>query len=696
MYGALLFLIFATSALPAQGQTDTTGVQPSGDTTAAEYINIRFADIFTNDMESGDTLQKLTGHVELNQDTLFLFCDSATILNSTYLMAQGNFVLQQGDSTTIFADSAAYRSDTKIADLHGNVSMLKGRQKLFTGHLRYNTETKIATYLSGATMTDDTTFLTSLRGYFHADTDDIFFKDSVVVVSPDFSLKSDTLQFNTRTKIATFLAPTLIVQDSARIYTEAGYYDIVNKKARFTKNPQYLKGTQVAWADNMRYDGELKEVMLLGHAHFHDEDTDATADIIRHNDETEVTMLEGHAYIRDKDRVITGKSVTYDAKNGTYSTRGRSHIVDGNQTLDADKVDYDKERDLGTASGNVVWQDTTEQLTVVCHFAEHSKKKNYLKASGGNSREGYGRPLLIKVIDGDSMYISADTLMSVQQADLQAAVPDSSATVVSDSAAASVPDTVLSAPLSLLPDSLMASPTDNGGTEPPADSSRIILAFHDVKIFKSDLQAVCDSLAYTTSDSMFRLYHKPVIWSDTSQFTADTVLMQLANDQIDRIFLKLNSFIVNSPDEVFFNQIKGKNSTAFFEEGELRNVKVEGNAESVYYARDDDEAYIGVNKTVCSEMMILFGNNEVEGIRFYAEPSANLFPMKKADHDALKIPGFSWQMSKRPASLADLTNPKPEKTADMIPGEAPVPKLPAGTKEHLLPDFKGVKNDKKN
>ncbi|MFQ5446445.1 MAG: hypothetical protein ACE5FF_05880, partial [Saprospiraceae bacterium] len=73
MYGALLFLIFATSALPAQGQTDTTGVQPSGDTTAAEYINIRFADIFTNDMESGDTLQKLTGHVELNQDTLFLF-----------------------------------------------------------------------------------------------------------------------------------------------------------------------------------------------------------------------------------------------------------------------------------------------------------------------------------------------------------------------------------------------------------------------------------------------------------------------------------------------------------------------------------------------------------------------------------------------------------------------------------------------
>jgi lipopolysaccharide export system protein LptA len=695
-YWVSVFILAACFTFSAMGQTTSGEAGTPADTSRTEFINIRYADVFTYDMAEADTLQKLTGHVELSQDTLFLFCDSATILNSTYLTAQGNFVLQQGDSTTIFADSATYRSDSKVAGLFGNVSMLKGHQKLFTERLSYNTDTKIATYLTGATMTDDTTFLSSKRGYFHTSTDDIFFKDSVVVVSPDFTLRSDTLQFNTRTKVATFLAPALIVQDSARIYTEAGFYDIVNKNARFTKNPQYLKGSQKAWAEQMRYDGALKQVILIGRAHFKDDDTDATADIIRHTDATEITVLEGHAYIRDKDRVITGNSVTYDAKNGTYSTRGRSHIVDGTQVLDADRVDYDKSRDLGTASGNVVWQDTTEHITVVCHFAEHSKKKNYLKASGGNGPQGQGRPLLIKLIDGDSMYVSADTLMSLQRADLPAALSDSTAAAVPDSAAVAMRDTVLTAPVPILPDSLVAARKDSLGTEAPADSSRIILAFHEVRIFKSDLQAVCDSLTYTTSDSLFKLYGKPVIWSDTSQFTAGTVLMQLANDKIDRIFLNLNSFIVNSPDDVFFNQIKGKNSIAFFEEGELRRVKVVGNAESVYYARDDDEAYIGVNKIVCSEMMIMFGDNKVEGIRFYAEPAANLFPMKKADHNALKMPGFSWQIRRRPTSLDDLTAEKEAVTSGPSAGKAVEPEPAPGEEELAKPDVQGFRIRNKN
>ena len=689
-YWVFVFLLAACFTLPAMGQKPSVKTTRHANIVRGDFINIRYADLFSYEVVGADTLQKLTGHVELNQDTVFLFCDSAIIINSTHLTAQGNFVLQQGDSITIFADSATYQSDSKLAGLFGKVSMLKGRQKLFTGRLDYSTETKIATYLTGATMTDDTTFLSSKRGYFHTSTDDIFFKDSVVIVSPDFTLRTDTLQFNAHSKIATFLAPVLIVQDSARIYAEAGYYDVANRNARFTRNPQYLKGNQKAWAEIMRYDGKLKEVMLLGNAHFQDEDTDATADVIRHTDDTDVTVLEGHAYIRDKDRVITGKSVTYDAKNGTYSTRGRSHIADGTQVLDADRVDYDKARDIGTAAGNVVWQDTTEHLTVVCHFAEHSKKKNYLKASGAFGQEGRGRPLLIKVIDADSMYVSADTLMSLQQAALPAATPGRMAVAVPDMAAVAVADTVLSAPLHILPDSLTTGRTDSLNTASPADSSRIILAFHDVRIFKSDLQAVCDSLAYTTSDSLFKLYDNPVIWSDTSQFTADTVLMQLANDKIDRIFLKLNSFIVNSPDEVFYNQIKGMNSTAFFEEGELRRVKVVGNAESVYYARDDDNAYIGVNKTVCSEMLILFGANKVEGIRFYAEPSANLFPMEKADHEALKMPGFSWQIQRRPGAPDDLTaekepatsGPSGGKTAE--PDAAPVEEEPAKPKVKSL------------
>ncbi|HFA51753.1 MAG TPA: hypothetical protein ENJ95_22280 [Bacteroidetes bacterium] len=730
-YLAFSLFSFFISINIASAQTPSTDTLPPPDSSQTKYINIRYADELKYFATGQDTVQKLIGQVEMNQDTMFLFCDSAIIVNSTEMVAEGNFVLQQGDSTTIFADSAEYSSNTKTAELYGNVSMLKGRQKLFTEQLSYDADTKIATYLTGATMTDDTTYLKSTRGYFHARTDDIFFKDSVVVASPDFTLRSDTLQFNARTKIVTFLAPTLIVQDTAKIYTESGFYDINLKKAQFDKNPQYLKNDQKAWADTLLYDGNTKEVTLLGNAHFEDSTSVATANIIRHNETTGVTVLMGKGFFHDEERTLTGDTISYNSKNETYSTRGRSHIVDGDQILDADQVDYIKERELGIAVGNVVFTDTTQKMTVICEYAENSKKRNFLKAFGGRDSLGRpSRPLLIKEIDGDSIFISADTLISFNpRSSLQSSVSStqsagSQSLVEVDStglggtflegkdsvglAGTEVVDTVLlerpldSIPIAVAnkmaeesgqiaeliekpntpPDSLEAkeidtplldlldemipekdttdqitqnsklktqnSPTQNSQEE------RIILAYNDVRIYKSDLQALCDSLAYSSADSLFKLFDEPIIWSDTSQFTADHIDIQLANNAIDRIFMKENSFIVNSPDELFFNQIKGRNSTAFFRSGELRNVRVVGNAESVYYALDDDRAYIGVNKTLCSEMKILFGNNEVEGIVFYAQPKANLFPMKDADHEALKLEGFSWQIGRRPGSVQEI------------------------------------------
>lgn len=681
------WLVWALLTVPffAAGQVGKPGVPPTQPKPIGpgDFIQIRFSDQFSYYIVAPDTLKKLVGHVELNQDTIFLFCDSALITNSIRVAANGNFILQHGDSISIFSDSAVYQSDVKIADLFVNVSLVKGRQKLFTDRLTYDANTKIATYLTGATLTDDTTFLTSVRGYFHAETDDIFFKDSVVVVNPDFTLRSDTLQFNASSRIVTFLAPTLIKQDSAKIYTEAGFYDIPKKLAEFTRNPQYLKNDQRAWAKVMRYDGNLEEVTLIGDAHFLDSTTFATADRIRYNEKTDVTVLEGNAYIKDDKREIRGDTVTYDGKNETYATRGRTHIVDKDQILDADRVDYDKERELGIAQGNVFWKDTTENMTVIAGYAEHSKKKNYLKASGGKT----GRPLLVRLVDGDSLFVSADTLMSLQvkpgTQDTAQVVLDtlqkSDKQPVNDKKKPNLPppasrpnpatdgtpqplfdtnlplrDTLLVKNDSLTVDSSLAQKPP----KPNEDSIRMILAFHDVRIFKSDLQAVCDSLAYSSADSLFRLFTNPLIWSDTSQFSADTVNIQLANDKIDRIFMRENSFIINSPDEVFFNQIKGKYATAFFDSSELRRVRVDGNAESVYYALDDDQAYIGVNKTICSEMLIFFGDNKVEGIKFYTAPKANLMPMKSTDHQALKMPGFDWQIEKRPRSVADILTAK--------------------------------------
>ncbi|MFK7937109.1 MAG: LptA/OstA family protein, partial [Saprospiraceae bacterium] len=476
-----------------------------------------------------------------------------------------------------------------------------------------------ATYNTGATLTNDSTQLTSKVGYFYLERNEAFFKDSVVVVDPQFTVRSDTMQFNTQTKVVNFLGPTLIAADSSRIYCEDGFYDTQNSRAVFTENAQFVRGKQEATADKITYNGKSKEYILEGNARFDEEDKRATADVIRYEEETDRTILQGNARYQDEEQDIVSEEIIYSAESESFTTTGRSRISDPPQIIEADTINYAAETGLGMAIGNVVWRDTTEDLTIKAQRANYNKETDFFKATGG-------RPLLITVLDGDSLFLASDTLTAYKNQPQRDTLP------VLDSLGVVIPDSI----------NIIES----------TDTSRILIADNNVEVFKSNLQAICDSLIYNTSDSIFIFHDQPIIWSDTSQFSADTIRMTLQNNQVHRMFLYSNSFVINSPDEEFYNQIKGNDITAFFKEGEVDRVDVQGNAESIYYALDDDDKYMGSNKTASSSMLVYFGSNEVERIKFVREPTAVFAPMKQADHT--KLAGFRWEKQARPRSEVDL------------------------------------------
>ena len=597
IFFTLFIGLLASVVLSAQSEPDTTSQgEPSP-------IHVDFSDLFEYIQKKGENIQKLLGSVELHQDSVYMYCDSAFVFNELDVIAMSNVLIQQGDSISVFADSLSYQGATRIADLFGNVILMSKDQKLFTTQLNYDLNTKIATYDQGALLTNDTTQLTSKRGYYHVGKDQIFFKDSVQIVDPNFELRTDTLSYHTGSQMAVFLAPTLIVQDSSKIYCEAGFYDVRNQRAQFSGDPQYLKGESRATARIMRYDGVLNEVSLLGDAVFEEPNRQATADILKYREDTEEILLIGRANYESEEQSIRADTIAYDQKNEIYTTRGRSLISDPPHLIEADQIDFEKEEGMGIALGNVVWQDTSARLSIHCDTARYSEEGSYLQAFGGRNN----RPMLVSQIEEDSMYMTADTMITKS-----------------------------------FPDSLSG------------DSIRVLTAFHEVRILKSNLQAICDSLSYSTADSLFRLYQDPLIWSDTSQFSADTIHIQLTDEGIERIDLYNRSFIVNSPDLKYFNQIKGKYIKAFLEDDEIRSMRVKGNAETLYYALDDEDAYIGVNKTACSEMIFLFADQELKEIRFFKEPSGQLIPMGQADHESLKLDGFRWEFDRRPQTLADL------------------------------------------
>ena len=605
---------FVLFSFLGKGQT----AQEPADTTSKVIVD--YADVFEYLVEGENTYQRLLGEVELRQDSIYLYCDSAFIKNDKEVIAQNNVLIQQGDSLNVFADSANYNSDNRIAKLFSNVILLNNNQKLFTDSLQYDMNKKLATYISGATLTNDTTQLTSQRGYYYTAYDVIDFKNDVLVVDPEFSLKADTLRFNTETRIVTFLGPTLIsTKDNGKIYCEGGFYDIRNKKAEFFQNAQYVKEDQEAIADIIRYDGESGFYTLEGNASFKDADRNATADQIRYNGKNDQTYLIGNANYKDKEQNVVADEIFYDAKKKAYKTSGRSVIEDGAQTIQADLFDFDDLTGVGNAKGNVIWRDTIQNFILFADEADYIKEENYVKTKGG-------RPLFVSIVEGDSLFMKADTLISKMRK----------------------PDTTF----------IKIEPIDSTSTDTmkmELDTGRIVLAYNNVRVYKSNLQAVADSMSYDVVDSMFYFYKDPIIWSDTSQFSADSIRMSMKDNQLDKIHLKQKAFILNSPDNIFFNQIKGKTITAHFIEKELRKMDVEGNAESVYFAMDDKDGYIGANKTVCSEMQLFFGSNQVDRIKFFNSPQAKLTPMNQSVGPDFKLDGYNWvEPPKRPLTKNDL------------------------------------------
>lgn len=594
---ALLFSQKPTEPLPSAAQDST------------QKLKIETALVVEYFVRGERTMQKLSGNVRMRQENTLVYCDTAT-LDGDDAVLQGKVVIEQGDTVKVFADSAHYRADTRISDLYGDVVLVNGRQQLFTERLRYDLANKIATYHSGARMTNGKSQLTSQHGYYYVNDHEVFFKGNVVTTDPEFTMRTDTMAFNTETQLVRFLAPTLISQPKGRIYTEGGFYDIENNFAEFDLNPQYEREGQRGRAQKMRYSGTTKEYVLEGDAYIDDlaKDQRTKADVIRYNSETELTVLRGHAYARDSVREYRGEEIRLDSRNKSYQLTGRAQVSDPPNIIEADSLNFNDLLGGGLALGGVVWQDTASDYTILAHRMDYNKPSSFLNAFGSAGSEGAsGRPLMKSLIDRDTLYMSADTLTSYK------------------------PDT--------------------------ASDVRLLLAHRDVRVFKSDMQAVADSMTFSSADSIFWFYkieRLPVMWSDTSQFSADTVRMLLKNKTLNRIWLRRNALVINSEDGQLFNQIAGRNTTAFFREDQLREMLVEGNAQANYYALDDKRAYIGLNETQCSEMRLYFGDNKVESIKFYQEPTGKFTPMKKAGKDTKKLEGFFWETNRRPRALRDL------------------------------------------
>ena len=550
----------------------------------------------TRVVKTGQETRYLYGNVIFRQDSIVFYADTA-ILKDKYAEAFSNITIQIGDSGQVFSNYLDYNGGTRIAILKKQVVLVSKKHQIFTDVLMYDMRRGLTTYKNGALITDRISYLSSKKGVFNTKTGLAFCEDSVVVYHPDFSLTTDSMYFDREKNTTIFVAPTNILVDSLKIYCEGGFYNMNTGLALFTGNAKITDNQSITTGDSIRYDDQRKLLTILGKARHREPDISASAHQMDYYFDTRIVNLEGEAVVVTESQTASADWISYNLDQKIYQTEGNTIIQEGSQTLKADRISKTSTDKWSILEGNIKLEDTASGFSLFCMKAIADDSSAYLKAFGDST-------FIIASLNADSLFMSADTFERVESSD--------------------------------------------------SLHSNTLSGYYNVRIYNGEIQGKCDSLIYKEKDSLFTLMGNPILWSDTSQFKADTILIYLRRGSIHRIELKGNGLILNSPDEVFYNQVAGSEIYAYYKSGEINRVYVYGNAQSVYYVQDDDGAYIGVNKVDCSKMWMYFKANRVTGVDFFNEPSGIFHPMNKIDHNLVKLAGFKWFGEFRPMQISDL------------------------------------------
>ncbi len=472
-------------------------------------IYLERSDLVRFDNEKLPDIQVLVGNVVLRHDEVYLYCDSAQLNQQTNsFKAFGHVKIEQGDSLEIYAKRLNYNGNTRIAHLFHNVKMINEEVTLYTDTLIYDRNKELGYYKCGGKLVDSINTLISKHGYYYSNTKIAEFKYDVVGINNKSTIESDTLTYDTETKIATILGPTYIHHsDSTIIYSELGWYNSENDQSQLLKKS------------------------LINHG------------------------------------------------------KGKSLV--------GDTIYYDKRLGIGEAFHNVILKDSLNKINLHGHYG-------YYKEDGeiGIITDS---ALMVEFSQKDTTFIHGDTLFSYAK----------------------------------------------------GEEEKMILVYHNVRLFNDEFQGVCDSLTFFSGDSILHLMQMPIIWNENQQITGDTIHIYSKNESVDKMHVINNAMMIQEEDTTHYNQISGKEIIAHIKNDELNYIDVSGNIESIFYPNDQGEL-IGLNTIKSSYMTIYFKDGELDRFIVFPSPTAVMYPMSQITTNMLHLANFTWQIDTRPISKNDI------------------------------------------
>ncbi len=400
---------------------------------------------------------------------------------------------------------------------------------------------------------------------------------------------SDYMLYNGNTKMASAQRNVRMTDGKMSLTTDAIQYDVTNKIAYYTTGGNIKDGENTMTSRSGSYYSKSREYFFKGNIKLVNPEYTMTSDTLNYNGNTETAYFFGSTYITSTDNLLYCNYGWYDTKKNTCQFSKRAYILSKENRIDSDSFLYNRNTGIGRAFGNISLTDTVQKILIKGKKGIHNRFEKTTLISGN--------AIAIKKLEEDSLFIKADYFF----------------------------------------DKLDTS-----------SKKRTLAAYGGAKIFKPDLQGMADSLSYSLTDSVIRFFKEPVMWNEANQTTGDTIFIFQKGKTIDRMVVLQNAMVVMEDAPGLYNQIKGKKLYGLFSKNKLYRVNVRGNGQSVYYAKENDNKYSGVNYVECTNMIIAIDSNKVKKVTFLVSPKSTFYPIDKFPAERAKLRGFSWLIEKRP------------------------------------------------
>ncbi len=640
----------------------------------------------------GARSRKVIGPARFLHNNTYLLCDTAYWNVETQIIeAWGNVSILQ-EETVLTSDKLEYLIDEDLAQFRGSVVQLtdKDHNTLRTSHLDYNTKDSVAIFRKGGSMRDkDGQIIESLDGTYESKVKKFSFSNDVNMFTDSIFVKTRELVYESDLNLATFGAGTDAWQENNMLSSNSGWYDRGREVFFFSRDVHVMSEEQEGWCDSLYFYRNTSNVEMFGNAQV----TDTTRNVfglagrIQYEDSlSKVTMTRKPAVISQTKEENGGVDTVYlGAEKLVYYTTMRFE-VDSAVVLDAEKriksLDVDP---VGTFRKKAAEEAAKAKEEAMKDDPNYQGAKNAAaKGTAGTGKvapnapaSGVRKPSAAMGAKKSAAPPARTGIHGIpymrspfDTTDVVAAASDSlkMAPVVSDSLdSLALVDSLTFVDSLALVDSLARMDSiriadslyiADSIANLPKDSTKIgfLEAIGKVKIYKKDMQVVCDSLLYTDLDSLARLFKEPIVWQEiVRQYTADSITLVVKGGTMEKASLMSNAFITIEEDKTHYDQVKGAEMMAYFgDKGTLKRFDVLGGASALFYL-EENGSLATVNKTDSKMLSAVFKDGEIQRIYYFEQAKNDGYPVVQLSSEEQQLKGFNWQPEKRPADRNAVT-----------------------------------------